>query len=1098
MVSTSNSRLYDEYYYRHDCGDRPYQRDEAWLHFFDGIAENIVNRIKPKSVMDAGCAMGFLVEGLRKHDVEAFGVDISSYAISLVHESIKQYCWEGSVTSPFPTRYDLITCIEVLEHLPPNEADLAINNLCQFTDDILFSSTPFDYKEITHLNVRQPEYWAEKFSEQGFFRDLDFDGSFLTPWAVRFRKIPWKSNELVRQYEKHFFLLKKENFDLRSLSVEAKDLLSNHEKSVKELQESNEKLGFTVETVHDENDGLRNSISELVEKINYLEYTLETVSKESDADKNVLSDYEGKIHRLTADYQITADIASNALNDIDIIQNSETWKLMMAIGRLRQKIAPSSSWRAKVLHQMIVPIKNLMNKDSTKKKRNRKHANTFVGKISGIIKEQGLSTLIKKSWDVLNTDGLGGLFRKLKVLSSGQFFPTYLAIENETIQNENASFLIIQEVRLPQQPEPHSKSIDIIICVHNALIDVQKCIQSVLQNSTSPYRVIIVNDGSDDETTSYLRNIGNDQKDIVLIENSSALGYTKAANQGILASSAAFVVLLNSDTIVPAEWLDRMIQPFLLNSRVGVVGPISNTASWQSVPQLFENGDWAQNTPPEGISIDKMGKLVSRYSPQLFPSVPLLNGFCLMMRRELIADIGLLDEEIFPMGYGEEDDYIFRARKAGWQLAWADDVYVYHAQSKSFSHERRKQLTEKGIQSLQEKHGSIIINESCAYAQNSIVLNGIRSFNSNIYERSQWVEHGREKFSGKRILFLLPVAFAGGGANVIFDEARCMIDMGVDVRIFNLEQNRASFIQSYPNLDIPVTFGEVKDLETFVLLFDAVVATVYYSVHWLKNIQLHRNKPVPILGYYIQDFEPKFFPLNSTNYTLALASYGTIPNIKRFTKTKWTHDTVFANTKHGSEIAGISINTSLFRPRFEKPEKPIRIGAMIRPNTAYREPEKTLRILKAISDHYNDHVEIWLFGVGIDSPEFLQLPIEFKWKSAGLLSQKQVANFLSMIDIFVDFSSHQAMGLTALEAMSCGCCVIVPEEGGAKEFVESGENGFLVNTKSMDDCEYQLKNIIDDPQLRHRIRLEAIKSIHKYYPEQVACNILNILFGEHN
>ncbi len=72
--------MFDAYYYAHDCG-RPYQRDEGWLTFFDQIAKRIIEQFEPKTVLDAGCAWGFLVEAFRNRRVEAFGVDISDYAI---------------------------------------------------------------------------------------------------------------------------------------------------------------------------------------------------------------------------------------------------------------------------------------------------------------------------------------------------------------------------------------------------------------------------------------------------------------------------------------------------------------------------------------------------------------------------------------------------------------------------------------------------------------------------------------------------------------------------------------------------------------------------------------------------------------------------------------------------------------------------------------------------------------------------------------------------------------------------------------------------------------------------------------------------------
>ncbi len=226
---------FDAYYYAHDCG-RPYKRDEVWLAFFGKVADHIVQEIAPHTVLDAGCAMGFLVESLRRRGVEAFGVDISAYAIEHVHPDVRPYCWVGSITDPFPQRYDLIVSIEVVEHMPAEEAQRAIANICRHTDDVLFSSTPFDYQEVTHVNVREPESWAEAFARHGFFRDVDFDASFITPWAVRYRHSDEPVHRLVRAYERRYWPLWKENVDLRVKVAQMTEEARRLEAEVAELR----------------------------------------------------------------------------------------------------------------------------------------------------------------------------------------------------------------------------------------------------------------------------------------------------------------------------------------------------------------------------------------------------------------------------------------------------------------------------------------------------------------------------------------------------------------------------------------------------------------------------------------------------------------------------------------------------------------------------------------------------------------------------------------------------------------------------------------------------------------------------------------------
>ncbi len=223
-----DSTLYDEYYYAHDCG-RPYQRDESWLGFFDRIAARLIELYEPKTVLDAGCAWGFLVEAFRTRGVEAYGIDISEYAIQNVHPSIQPYCRVGSITESFGQTYDMITNIEVLEHMPPAEAEKAMENLCAHTGQVIFSSTPFDYKEVTHFNVHDPEVWAGQFARFGFYRDIDADLSFITPWAGRFVQEKRTNVILVQEYERKFWQLRKENLDLRQLSTEFQSKLKEQE-----------------------------------------------------------------------------------------------------------------------------------------------------------------------------------------------------------------------------------------------------------------------------------------------------------------------------------------------------------------------------------------------------------------------------------------------------------------------------------------------------------------------------------------------------------------------------------------------------------------------------------------------------------------------------------------------------------------------------------------------------------------------------------------------------------------------------------------------------------------------------------------------------
>lgn len=206
-VTDATSAFYDEAYYRtnYNCGDPSapaYDRHEPhWQQFFGRIASEIVEVLRPSTALDAGCAIGMLVEALRDRGVDAYGIDISSWAIKQVPDDIRPYCSVASILSPLPERYDVITCIEVLEHLPPSLASLAVANLCAHADAVLMSSSADDVTERSHLNVNPPDYWAALFAEHGFVREFAYDASYISADAVLYRKRQLDIADTITGYE---------------------------------------------------------------------------------------------------------------------------------------------------------------------------------------------------------------------------------------------------------------------------------------------------------------------------------------------------------------------------------------------------------------------------------------------------------------------------------------------------------------------------------------------------------------------------------------------------------------------------------------------------------------------------------------------------------------------------------------------------------------------------------------------------------------------------------------------------------------------------------------------------------------------------------
>lgn len=248
--------------------------------------------------------------------------------------------------------------------------------------------------------------------------------------------------------------------------------------------------------------------------------------------------------------------------------------------------------------------------------------------------------------------------------------------------------------------------VDIVICVHNALEDARACLESVERYRNPRHSIVLVDDGSDEETQAFLRSFATERSHVRLHRNSIAQGYTKAANAGARMAKGEFIIFLNSDTIVTSKWAEKLIDGLQSRPGIGMAGPLSNAASYQSIPDVRPTKtQTAVNELPEGLSIDDINQLCESRATLPFPAVPLLHGFCLAMSRDVWSAVGPFDEDAFPRGFGEENDFCLRAADQGFGMVVATNTFVYHAKSKSYDLKVRHKLVEMAQQILYDRHG---------------------------------------------------------------------------------------------------------------------------------------------------------------------------------------------------------------------------------------------------------------------------------------------------------------------------------------------------------------------------------------------------------
>ena len=234
----------------------------------------------------------------------------------------------------------------------------------------------------------------------------------------------------------------------------------------------------------------------------------------------------------------------------------------------------------------------------------------------------------------------------------------------------------------PIIPDDRNLKLTIVVPIYNALSDVKNCLTSLLEaNLLKQTKVILMDDCSNKETQNYLQKFTNKHSNFKLCRNNQNLGFIKNCNKGIDLAKGDIVVLLNSDTKVPLGFDKRVLQCFKSDKNIALASPLSIHSGFFKIP---ENKKY---------QLPQIDKIVQKTSENKYPMIT-PEGFCYALRKEVTDKIGKLDE-IFGMGYCEEDDLDMRALLYGYRTVLIDNLIVYHKRHASFSSEKRKEILEQ-------------------------------------------------------------------------------------------------------------------------------------------------------------------------------------------------------------------------------------------------------------------------------------------------------------------------------------------------------------------------------------------------------------------
>ena len=416
--------------------------------------------------------------------------------------------------------------------------------------------------------------------------------------------------------------------------------LSDKSAVIQTLQDRLIENGNTIQGLQSQNQNLQNQNQNLQNQLAESNNAVQNLQSQNQNLQNQLAESNNAVQAL-----------QNKLNEIYV---SRGYKFLQEYYSMRDKLLPKGSMRRLLVKNMAWAVTN-------------------PRRAGSLINRQNLSK-------VMNALKMGGL-RQALVRSDAKIHSSAVTeIQQENISPFGNDWLKARENFLP----PENLVIDILVPIYNAYEFTKKCIASVYANTDVPFNLYLIDDCSTDERISDLleeiETLPKNplMKDLKIFRNAENLGFIGSVNRGFKISKNN-VVLLNTDTEVPPNWLSRLIKPMLEDEKIASVTPFSNSAEICSFPNFCQNKDL-----PEGLTVAELDKIFARYGDLTPCEIPTGVGFCMLMRRECIENFGVFDT-IYGKGYGEENDWCRRTAAQGYKHVHIKNLFVWHKHGASFN-----------------------------------------------------------------------------------------------------------------------------------------------------------------------------------------------------------------------------------------------------------------------------------------------------------------------------------------------------------------------------------------------------------------------------
>jgi len=452
--------------------------------------------------------------------------------------------------------------------------------------------------------------------------------------------------------------------------------------------------------------------------------------------------------------------------------------------------------------------------------------------------------------------------------------------------------------------EKGKPSVDIIIPVYKGFEETTRCIYSVIvANPKISFQIHVINDCSPEpELTAWLQDVA-EMGLINLYVMEKNVGFVAAVNLGMGLNPEQDVVLLNSDTEVYGDWLDRLHTVAYRNPSIATVTPFSSNAEICSYPVFCRDNPFELE-----ISGAELDALMAKVNIEGQVEIPTAVGFCMYIKRECLNQIGFFDAKKFGLGYGEENEFCLRAIDSGWKNVLAPNVYVRHFGAVSFGANKAKRV----------KRALSILREDYPYYEHDVASfcrsDPIRPYREAV-DVARVANHLRSK-EERRFLFISH-NWGGGTERHVQNMITLLREQGFSVLVMRpvADDDTCLHLEDAEELDVP-NFPKIslhEDIESFTALLENMGIT---NVHVHHLIGLNAVAP---------DFIRKGCQAAQIPYDVTIHDYFPIcPRINMInSRGYYCTDTKIPNEcsrciKTGTRPAGGDVSIWDWRDRYER------------------------------------------------------------------------------------------------------------------------------------------------------------------------------------